>query len=244
MSLLDVRNLAKAYGGASVLNNVNFTLQKGEAVGIVGDNCAGKSTLLKCLSGALKPDAGIITFTSVPLRLGNPAAIRAAGIEMVYQDLALCPQQSVVANLLLGREITTTWGMLNHAAMHQVGIAALGRLNAHIPMDASVGDLSGGQRQAVAIARAMLGNPKLVILDEPTAALGLKESANVVTFIQSLTRQGIAVIMVSHHLQDILATTSRLLLMRHGQIAKVMATENLTAAQLAEEISTPQPLLQ
>ena len=237
MTLLHIQSLAKAYGGAKALNDVSFTLQAGEAVGIVGDNGAGKSTLLKCLSGAIKPDMGTINFNGQPLELGNPQAIREAGIEMVYQDLALCRQQAVVANLLLGREITTPWGTLNHAAMHHAGTQALAKLNANIPMNAIVGDLSGGQQQAVAIARAMLGNPKLVILDEPTAALGVKESAKVITFIQSLTKQGIAVIMVSHRLPDVIATTSRILLMRQGQVADTFTTKNMTASKLAEEVS-------
>lgn len=237
MSLLDVRNLSKAYGGAKALDDASFTLEPGEALGIVGDNGAGKSTLLKCLSGAIKPDTGSLAFNGQPLQAGRPQAVREAGIEMVYQDLALCRQQTVLTNLLLGREVVTPWGTLNHAAMRQKGGEALAKLNAAIPMDAIVGDLSGGQQQAVAIARAMLGNPKLVILDEPTAALGVKESARVIRFIQSLTKQGVAVIVVSHHLPDVIATTSRVLLMRQGKIAKTFSAKKLTAAKLGEEIS-------
>ncbi len=237
MSILDIQHLSKSYGGAKVLNDASFTLQAGEAVGIIGDNGAGKSTLLKCLSGATKPDTGNITFNGQPLKLGNPHAIREAGIEMVYQDLALCRQQKVLTNLLLGREITTPWGTLNHAAMRKLGSQALAKLNTDISLDDVVGDLSGGQQQAVAIARAMLGNPKLVILDEPTAALGIKESAKAIRFIQSLTAQGVAVIVVSHRLQDVIATTSRILLMRQGQIAQMFVTNNLTANELSEAIS-------
>lgn len=237
MSLLHIQHLSKSYGGVKALNDVSFTLQVGEAVGIIGDNGAGKSTLLKCLSGAIKSDTGSITFNGQPLELGNPQAIREAGIEMVYQDLALCRQQTVLTNLLLGREITTPWGTLNHAAMRKLGSQALAKLNTDIPLDAVVGNLSGGQQQAVAIARAMLGHPKLVILDEPTAALGIKESAKAIRFIQSLTAQGVAVIVVSHRLQDVIYTTSRILLMRQGQIAQMFVTNNLTAAELSEEIS-------
>lgn len=237
MSILDIQHLSKSYGGANVLNDVSFTLQASESVGIIGDNGAGKSTLLKCLSGAIKPDTGNITFNGQPLELGNPQAIREAGIEMVYQDLALCRQQTVLTNLLLGREINTPWGTLNHAAMRKLGSQALAKLNTDIPLNAVVGDLSGGQQQAVAIARAMLGNPKLVILDEPTAALGVKESAKAIRFIQSLTAQHVAVIVVSHRLQDVIDTTSRILLMRQGQIAQMFVTNNLTAAELSGEIS-------
>ncbi len=237
MSLLHIQHLSKSYGGVKALNDVSFTLHAGEAVGIIGDNGAGKSTLLKCLSGAIKFDTGSITFNGQPLELGNPQAIREAGIEMVYQDLALCRQQTVLTNLLLGREITTPWGTLNHAAMRKLGSQAFAKLNIDIPLNAVVGDLSGGQQQAVAIVRAMLGNPKLVILDEPTAALGIKESAKAIRFIQSLTAQHVAVIVVSHRLQDVIDTTSRILLMRQGQIAQMFVTKNLTAAELSEEIS-------
>lgn len=237
MSIMDIQHLSKSYGGANVLNDVSFTLQASEAVGIIGDNGAGKSTLLKCLSGAIKPDTGNIMFNDQPLELGNPQAIREAGIEMVYQDLALCRQQTVLTNLLLGREITTPWGTLDHAAMRKHGSRALEKLNADIPLDAVVSDLSGGQQQAVAIARAMLGSPKLVILDEPTASLGIKESTKAIRFIQSLTAQQVAVIVVSHRLQDVIDTTSRILLMRQGQITKMFVTKNLTVAELSKEIS-------
>jgi ABC-type sugar transport system ATPase subunit len=236
MSFLHIQNFSKSYGGAKALNDVSFTLQVGEAVGIIGDNGVGKSTLLRSLSGAIKPDIGNIIFNGQPLELGNPQAIREAGIEMVYQDLALCRQQTVLANLLLGREIITLWGTLNHAAMRKLGSQALAKLNTDIPLNAIVGDLSGGQQQAVAIARAMMGNPKLVILDEPTAALGIKESAKAIRFIQSLTAQGVAVIVVSHRLQDVIDTTSRILLMRQGQIAQTFITRDLTAEKLLIKI--------
>jgi ABC-type sugar transport system ATPase subunit len=236
MSFLEVSHLSKAYGGLQALNDVTFTLHPGESVGVVGDNGAGKSTLLKCLSGVIKPDAGHITFENRPLPLGTSQAVRAVGIEMVYQDLALCRGQNVVTNLFLGREMTTRWGLLDHAAMHRAGTQTLAKLNADISMDAIVGTLSGGQQQAVAIARAMLSNPKLVIFDEPTAALGFKESQRVILLIQALTAQGVAVIVVSHRLADVIQTTSRILVMRQGQVAKAVATKDVTAAELVEEM--------
>jgi ABC-type sugar transport system ATPase subunit len=237
MTLLDVQHISKAFGGAQVLNDVSFTLAAGESIGIVGDNGAGKSTLLKCLSGAIRPDQGHILFEGRSLRMGDTKAIRQAGIDMVYQDLSLCRQHSVVTNIMLGREIKTSWGTLDRAAMVEKSKDALANLNAEIPVESVVGDLSGGQQQAVAIARAMLGQPKLVILDEPTAALGVRESARVLSFIQNLTRQSVATIIVSHHLPDVIATTHRVLLMRQGRISKVFETPKVSAATLGEEIS-------
>lgn len=238
MSLLSVQHISKAFGGAQVLDNVSFSMEPGEAIGIVGDNGAGKSTLLKCLSGAVVPDQGTILFEGNALPPGYPNAVRRAGIEMVYQDLALCRQHDVMTNLMLGREIKTPWGTLDRTAMMQKGGEALARLNADISLTAIVGDLSGGQQQAVAIARAMLGQPKLVVLDEPTASLGVRESARVIDFIQNLTRQGIATIIVSHHLPDVIATASRILMMRQGRIEKTFESRGLTAAALGDEIAS------
>ncbi len=237
MTLLNVQHLSKAYGGIEALRDVSFTLQEGEALGVVGDNGAGKSTLLKCLSGILKPDNGTITFNGGLVEPGNPRTIREAGIEMVYQDLALCRDQTVALNLLLGREVSNRWGILNHKAMQNICHQTLAKINADIPLNAIVGDLSGGQQQAISIARAMVGSPKLVILDEPTAALGVKESAQVIRLIKNLTAQNIAVIVVSHRLQDVVDTTTHILYMRQGTIAEKFITKDLSAAKLSEYMS-------
>jgi simple sugar transport system ATP-binding protein len=217
--MLTVQHLGKSYGGLRALDDVSFDIKTGEAVGIMGDNGAGKSTLLGCLAGVIRPDCGTITLDGTPAPLGQPAAIRAMGVETVYQTLALCPHQTVVANLFLGRELINRWGLIDWATMRAQAQAQLEAMALSVPLDVEVGQLSGGQQQAVAIARALLAQPRLIIFDEPTAALGVRETDTVLEFIKDMHARGIAILMVSHRPGDLAATTSRVLTMLRGRIA-------------------------
>lgn len=239
--LLEVKNLSKSFGGVEALNKVSFTLSKGEVLGVVGDNGAGKSTLMKSLSGIIKADEGHISFDHENLPLGNPYASRARGIEMIYQDLALCRQQSVLSNMFLGRESRLKIAgletcFLDHKAMRKKGAEILDELQVDLNLKTEVGSLSGGQQQAVAIARSMVQRPKLMIMDEPTAALGVKEIRNVLSLIKTLKKQGIAVLLISHRLSDIIDTSDRVLVMQHGKICHDTSTKSLTVKELTSLI--------
>jgi ABC-type sugar transport system ATPase subunit len=216
--MLEVQGLKKSFGGVKAIDNVSFSLQQGEAVGIMGDNGAGKSTLLKCLSGIIAPDEGNILFEKSQYPIGNPNAIRRLGIETVYQDLALCSQQTVLKNIFLGREMKNMFGFLDIHHMQLRANQILATINLHISCDAIVGNLSGGERQAVAIARALLTSPKFIIFDEPTSALGQQETQKVLGLMKNLTAKGIGILMISHRLDDIKEVTSRCLKMHQGKI--------------------------
>lgn len=239
--LLRVEKLHKYYGGVHALDDVSFALESGMVLAIAGDNGAGKSTLMKCITGSECPEDGDIFFDGEKLSSGDPHASRAVGIEMIYQHLDLCSGQNVVANIFLGCEphrkmfgISTPW--LDLAGMKHQAEDLIGRLNSEINSDKKAGELSGGQQQAVAIARALLGRPKLLIMDEPTAALGVKETAKVLDLIRSLKNQGLAIILISHRLADIFDVADRVILMRHGRIVRNTSIEEITLPELTEEI--------
>ena len=238
--LLQIESLRKHYGGLEALSDVSLSVGVGEVVGLVGDNGAGKSTLMKCVTGSERADKGRILFASVELAPGNPRASREAGIEMIYQDLNLCLQHDAVANIFLGRETKTDlFGvvpLLDLAAMKARARELIAQLNSEVDLRRPVGQLSGGQQQAVAIARALLQQPRLLIMDEPTAALGVRESAKVLDLIRALKAQGIAIILISHRLQDIFDVADRVVLMRHGRIAEDCARSQLTIEALTQKI--------
>lgn len=238
MALLEVQNLQKYYGGVHALKDVSFAIAPEQVMGLAGDNGAGKSTLMQCITGAESPDSGRILFQDKPLNFGSPHFSRMAGIEMIYQDLNLCPQLDVVSNIFWGREKVKPLGkiMLDHKAMFQKAQEVLGTLNAEIPLKAIAGNLSGGQQQAVAIARALLFEPKLLILDEPTAALGIKEVQKVLELIKSLKQQGIAVIIISHRLTDIYEVADRIIFMRRGEIREDKPVGDISMKELTEKI--------
>ena len=239
--LLQIEHLHKHYGGVRALDDACFSLNVGEVLGLVGDNGAGKSTLLKCITGSELPDGGMLRFNGQTLVSGDPHETRLAGIEMIYQNLNLCGQQSVLSNIFLGRELRLRFigfetPLIDLRAMERAVKALMSNLNSNIDIRKKTNTLSGGQQQAVAIARALLFQPKLLIMDEPTAALGIKEIAKVLDLIKSLKKQGIAVIIVSHRLADIFAVSDRVILMRHGKICEDKPVSELSLTELTHRI--------
>ncbi|MDJ0378785.1 ATP-binding cassette domain-containing protein [Cryobacterium sp. PH31-L1] len=214
--LLSLRNVNKSFGAVAALTDINLDVAAGEVVAIVGDNGAGKSTLVKVLSGVHLPDSGTITFESNPVSIPDPTAALHLGIATVFQDLALCDNLNVIDNLFLGRELRP--GRLNEAAMETRSWELLRQLSAKIPsVRIPVASLSGGQRQTVAIARSLLGNPKVIILDEPTAALGVAQTAEVLNLVERLRERGLGVIMISHNMADVRAVADRVVVLRLGR---------------------------
>lgn len=220
---ISIAGLSKRYGAVEALVGVDADVYPGQVLALLGDNGAGKSTLVRCLAGIHPPDAGVITRLGQQVRLADPAAATALGIETVHQDLALCGPLDVVANLFLGREIHRL-GVLDEHAMETRAGALLTELGVTLPrLRAPVETLSGGQRQAVAVARALLFSPAMVILDEPTAALGVAQAAMVLNLVTSLRQRGLAVVLVSHNLADVFKVADRAVVLRLGRkVADVM----------------------
>lgn len=218
--LLSLRGVTKRFGAVTALGGANLTVHAGEVVALVGDNGAGKSTLVKTISGVGPADGGEFVFDGRPVRIGSPSDATQIGIATVYQDLALCDNLDVVANLFLGREIVSG-GRLDKIAMERETRRLLDTLAVRTlkSVRAEVGSLSGGQRQTVAIARSMVGNPKLVILDEPTAALGVAQTEQVLNLVTRLKQNGLGVILISHNLADVFRVADRIVVLRLGQNA-------------------------
>lgn len=222
--LLEVRNLAKHFGAVKALNDCSLTVRPGEVVALAGDNGAGKTTMIKAISGVFAPSAGEILIDGKPTSFSSPEDARAQGIETIYQDLALADNLSIGANIYLGREpMTRAFGLipvLDRKAMAKAAKDTMALLDFHVNrLDAPVSNFSGGQRQAVAIGRAVFWNAKILIMDEPTAALGVPEQRKVIQLIHSLKAQGKGVIFISHNLQDIFAVSDRIVVLRRGVIA-------------------------
>jgi len=239
--LLRVENLHKHYGGVHALEDVSLSVGQGTVLALVGDNGAGKSTLMKCVTGSEIPDSGAIIFNDRPLPPGDPHASRLAGIEMIYQHLDLCPQRNVVENIFLGREslkkiLGASAPLLDLRGMEKTAKMLIDRLNTDIDVRRAAGALSGGQQQAVAIARALLFQPRLLIMDEPTAALGVKEAEKVLSLIRSLKQQGISVILISHRLGDVFEVADRVVLMRHGRIHEDKPVVETSLSELTQKI--------
>src|SRR5256885_6619009 len=219
-SLLQLKGVSKRFGPVQALNNVDFEVKAGEVVGLVGDNGAGKSTLVKTIAGIYSPDEGEFYFNGEPVRIGGPNAAVALGIATVYQDLALADNLDVVANLFLGKEIEAggvgvVTRALDETTMERRSHELLENLAVTIPsVRNEVGTLSGGQRQQVAVARSLLGQPKLVLLDEPTAALGVAQTAQVLALITRLKERGLGVVVISHNLADVLQVVDRIFVLR------------------------------
>jgi simple sugar transport system ATP-binding protein len=222
-ALLEARDIHKRFGHVVALRGVGFELRRGEVHALVGDNGAGKSTLIKILSGVFHADAGELLIDGKPVTIGGPREARALGIETVYQDLALADHLDAAANLFLGREellpAPLSWfGFLDKKTMRRRAAEEIGRLKIGIPsVEQPVLTLSGGQRQAVAVARAIAWGTRVVIMDEPTAALGVRESAMVLELIRGVRDHGLAVIMVSHNLPEVFAVADRVTVMRLGR---------------------------
>ncbi len=236
MSLLEISDLYRDFGGVRALAGVDLTVDAGEAVGLLGDNGAGKSTLLKLVAGNLRPTAGAIRLAGQKQRFRRATDARAAGIEVVYQDLALCPNLTATENLFLGREALRGVGpfrVLDRAAMRHRAHTLLDELGSDARPDDLVANLSGGQRQAVAIARTRLADARIVLFDEPTAAISVKQVAEVLALIRRLKERGVAVLLVSHRMPDVFSTCDRLVVLRRGE--KVADLE--TASTTPEEIT-------
>ncbi|GII98583.1 monosaccharide ABC transporter ATP-binding protein (CUT2 family) [Sediminihabitans luteus] len=214
---LSLAGIDKSFGHVQALSEVSLEVRAHEVVALVGDNAAGKSTLAKIIAGVLQPDAGIIESDGVPVTIANPAAAHALGIASVFQDLALCDNLDVVQNLYLGRELRR--GLrLDDEAMEDEARRILRSLTSRIPsVRTPLAGLSAGQRQSVAIARTLLGEPRVVVLDEPTASLSVSQTAEVLMHVERLRELGHAVILISHNMTDVRAVADRIEVLRHGR---------------------------
>lgn len=222
--ILEVKNVSKRFGGVQALNKVSLSINPGEVVSLAGDNGAGKSTLIKAISGVYPYEGGDILLDGKRVAFSTPQEARNNGIETIYQDLALADNLSIGANIFLGREpMRKLFGFLPSIDRKKMADAAretMRQLDFHVErLDAPVAAFSGGQRQAVAIGRAMYWNARLVIMDEPTAALGVPEQRKVMSLIQSLKAQGKGIIFISHNLRDIFEVADRIVVFRHGENA-------------------------
>ena len=235
-AVLEARGLVKLYGRVVGLDDVDLTLERGEVLGVMGDNGAGKSTLIKCLSGALVPDRGRILVDGVEVRFKRPQDARDAGIETVYQTLAVAPALDIASNMFLARELRRrgplgrVLRMLDTAEMNRLAAERLKLLGITTLQNIgqAVETLSGGQRQAVAVARAAAFGSKIVILDEPTAALGVRETAEVLRLIKDLREQGLGVILISHNMPDVFEVCDRIQIQRLGGLAGVITPKTHT----------------
>jgi len=215
-TILSLQGVSKNFGAVSALTDVSLEVRAGEVVALVGDNGAGKSTLVKLLAGVHQPTSGTITFMGQPVTLSSSAAALELGIATVFQDLALCENLDVVANLFLGHELNP--GCLDEVQMELRTWTLLEELAARIPsVRVSVASLSGGQRQTVAIARSLLLDPRLIMLDEPTAALGVAQTAEVLNLVDRVRERGLGVIIISHNMEDVRAVADRIVVLRLGR---------------------------
>ncbi|RUX99118.1 sugar ABC transporter ATP-binding protein [Mesorhizobium sp. M2A.F.Ca.ET.040.01.1.1] len=225
VSVLELANISKHFGAIQAVNDVSFSLEAGEVVGLMGDNGAGKSTLVKIISGVHPPSSGTITIEGKPVTMSNATMGRAHGIEVVYQDLALADQQTVYMNMFLGREPLNRFGLLDRRRMIDETEKLVKELDVRIPSaHATIRDLSGGQRQGVAIARATHWASKLILLDEPTAALGVAETARVEAIVQSLKQRNVGILIISHSLDQVFKLSDRICVLRRGKQIGVRET--------------------
>ncbi|MDR3578213.1 MAG: ATP-binding cassette domain-containing protein [Anaerolineaceae bacterium] len=233
-ALLHVVGLVKRFGGLTAVDQMSLDINKGEVVGLLGDNGAGKSTFIKMVSGVYQPDEGEIFFDGQKMAFNGPREARDKGIETIYQDLALAENLDIGSNIFLGREMKKAWlgGLvhtLDRTKMRQESSQVLDRLDIHVPsMTQQVRNLSGGQRQTVAIARSIYWDAKMMIMDEPTAALGVTEQRKVLTLVRTLAEQGIPVILISHNMQDVFAVADRIVVMRRGKKVGELLAEKTT----------------
>ncbi|WP_448058899.1 ATP-binding cassette domain-containing protein [Cellulomonas hominis] len=216
--LLSMKGISKRFGAVEALVGVDLEVHAREVVALVGDNGAGKSTLAKVISGVLVPDSGLVEFAGRPVTIGSPTTAHRLGIATVFQDLALCDNLDVTANVFLGRELHGPFGGVADGRMEQATRKILRDLTVRIPsIRTPVAHLSAGQRQSVAIARTLIGEPQLVVLDEPTAALSVAQTAEVLTHIERLRDLGLGVIIISHNMTDVRAVSDRVEVLRHGR---------------------------
>jgi simple sugar transport system ATP-binding protein len=219
MTVLTLSGVSKHFGAIQALSDVSLTLSPGEVVGLMGDNGAGKSTLVKIVAGNYPPSSGQLAIEGRSVHVHGPADARSAGVEIVYQDLALCDNLTAAANVYLGRELTKPVGpfrVLNYKAMYQRAGELFAELKSETRPRDLVRRMSGGQRQAVAIARTRLSDPKIVLMDEPTAAISVRQVAEVLNLIRRLRDHGIAVVLISHRMPDVFAVCDRIVVLRRG----------------------------
>ena len=221
MSILKLENISKNFGAVQALDGVNLSLDAGEVLGLMGDNGAGKSTLVKIIAGNFKQSSGSISFENQNIEFLKPMDARDKGIEVVYQDLALCDNLTAASNIFLTREITKSFGfisILNFSKMFQRAKDIFKELKSETLPEEEVRMMSGGQRQAVAIGRTKLSQAKVVLLDEPTAAISVRQVAEVLELIKQLKKQGVAVVIISHRMPDVFAVSDRIAVLRRGQL--------------------------
>ena len=239
-NVLEMRGISKSFGHVEAVKDVDLELRRGEILGLVGDNGAGKSTLMKVLSGLYAPDEGEIWVEGQQVTLRSPQDARPYGIEMIYQELALFDNLDVAANVFIGRELKrSVLGVpfLDHKGMHAEVRKVLDRLRINIDAtDLMVGGLSGGQRQCTALARALSFDAKIMVMDEPTAALGVKEVGTLLDLIQELKEHGVSIIMISHRIPDILTVGDRVMVMKGGRRVGVLEVAQCTLDDCVELI--------
>jgi len=242
-ALLALEGISKKFGPVQALDRVDFEVNSGEVIGLVGDNGAGKSTLVKTIAGIHTADSGSIRFEGEEVSITRPQDATGLGIATVYQDLALCDNLDVVANLFLGREeIASGPGVVSRSIdetnMEHQTSELLSGLAVTIPsLRSEVGTLSGGQRQQVAVARSLLGEPKVVLLDEPTAALGVEQTAQVLDLIRRLRERGLGVVVISHNLADVFEVADRIVVLRLGKAAGSFQAESTTEEHVVSAIT-------
>jgi simple sugar transport system ATP-binding protein len=241
MSLLKARDIVRTYGQVVALDGADFDVEEGQVTALIGDNGAGKSTLIKILAGTEEPESGEIEFMGEKVTLNSPAKARELGIETVYQDLALCPHLDAVSNLYLGREVMRgglmgALGFMNRKVMRQGSIDAFNDLGATVRvLSEPVGTMSGGQKQGIAVARSASWASKIIFLDEPTAALGVVQTANVLKLIKRVRDKGIGVVLISHSMPEVLQVSDTVQVLRRG---KRVATYKTADTSLEELVAT------
>lgn len=235
--VLTMRGIGKHFGAIKALSGVDFSVSEGEVVALVGDNGAGKSTLVKILAGVYRADAGTVELDGTPIEVSSPSHAQQLGIATVFQDLALCENLDIVANIWLGRELVHD-RLLDEIEMEERTMLLLRELSAKIPsVRTPVAALSGGQRQTVAIARSLIGEPRVIILDEPTAALGVAQSAEVLNLIERLRERGHGVVLISHNMTEVLAVADRVVVLRLGRNNGEYDAADLTSETLIAAIT-------
>ncbi len=237
--LLELKGVTKTFGAVNALTEVDFAVRPGEVMALVGDNGAGKSTLIKCIAGIHPIDAGTMTFDGKPIAIHGPKDAADLGIEVVYQDLALCDNLDVVQNMYLGREALSSFGRLDETTMERTARETLAGLAVTTirSVRQPVASLSGGQRQSVAVAKAVMWNSKLVILDEPTAALGVAQTRQVLDLVKRLGQKGLAVVLISHNLHDIFEVADRITVLRLGRSITEVSVKETTQQQVVQLIT-------
>jgi simple sugar transport system ATP-binding protein len=236
VAVLELTNISKHFGAINAVNDVSLSLEAGEVVGLMGDNGAGKSTLVKMIAGNFRPSHGTMQMDGKELVLHRPVEARQHGIEIVHQDLALCDNLTAAANVFLGRELRIgfgPFGILDYASMYKRAGQIFAELKSETRPRDLVKQMSGGQRQAVAIARTRLSDAKIVLMDEPTAAISVRQVAEVLNLIRLLRDQGIAIVLISHRMPDVFTVADRVIVMRRGR----KVADKTIAASSPEEVT-------